>query len=201
MEYEFLIIPDGNCNNILPTLSTRPLRPYQSCLTLQSLPISWKANCEIARHILIFVRARQLAVPFFLFIYIYILSGSALSSNSIVFSYIVNTIPPLSISRPNLGRAPDQNVLIPSSLNIRDAHTKLFLYSFLASSDCMRVLTVSMGMVVYLIPPGQLNLYAGDACATYTVIVPATAPSPNVLSAPSFSPGATYPCANCFKLV
>lgn len=80
----------------------------------------------------------------------YILSGSALSSKSIVFSYIVNTMPPLSINRPNLGRAPAQNVLIPSSLNMRDAQTKLFLYSLLASSDCIRVLMVSMGMVVYL---------------------------------------------------
>lgn len=52
-------------------------------------------------------------------------------------AYIVNTIPPLSISRAKRGTAPDQNVIIPSSLNILAAQTKLFLYSFGASIDCM----------------------------------------------------------------
>lgn len=50
---------------------------------------------------------------------------------------MVNTIPPLKISLANRGTAPDQNVKTPSSLNIFDAQTKLFLYSFLASIDCI----------------------------------------------------------------
>lgn len=51
--------------------------------------------------------------------------------------YIVKTIPPLIISLASRGTAPDQNVKIPSSLKIRAAQEKLFLYSFLASIDCM----------------------------------------------------------------
>ena len=60
-------------------------------------------------------------------------------------AHMVNTIPPLSTSRANLGSAPDQNVKIPSSLKMRVAHTKLFLYSFRASMDCMlcKVMIVS----------------------------------------------------------
>lgn len=96
--------------------------------------------------------------------YIYFLSGSSLSSASIVFSYltiinqkpsqrvlhtyIVNTMPPLMISLPSRGTAPDQKVKIPSSLNIRTAHMKLFLYSFLASIDC-------------ILPKGQPSLFTG----------------------------------------
>jgi len=52
-------------------------------------------------------------------------------------THIVNTIPPLKISRANLGTAPDQKVRIPSSLKILAAQTKLFLYSFRASIDCI----------------------------------------------------------------
>lgn len=40
---------------------------------------------------------------------------------------IVNTIPPLRISRARRGTAPDQKVKIPSSLKILAAQTKLFL--------------------------------------------------------------------------
>ena len=50
---------------------------------------------------------------------------------------MVKTIPPLIISLASRGTAPDQNVRIPSSLKIRAAQEKLFLYSFLASIDCM----------------------------------------------------------------
>ena len=50
---------------------------------------------------------------------------------------MVKTIPPLMISLASRGTAPDQNVRIPSSLKIRAAQEKLFLYSFLASIDCM----------------------------------------------------------------
>ena len=83
----------------------------------------------------------------------YFLSGSKLSRASIVFSYlltistygnskrdstyIVNTIPPLMISRANLGSAPDQKVKTPSCLKIRAAQAKLFLYSLRASIDCI----------------------------------------------------------------
>ena len=88
-------------------------------------------------------------------IYRYFLSGSSLSSPSIVFSYlwgglvkkplnpaslptyIVNTMPPLSISLASRGTAPDQNVKMPSFLKILAAQAKLFLYSFLASIDCI----------------------------------------------------------------
>jgi hypothetical protein len=64
---------------------------------------------------------------------------------------MVNTIPPLNISLASRGTAPDQNVRIPSSLNILAAQTKLFRYSFLDSIDCILVLTVSSGIVTYLI--------------------------------------------------
>lgn len=50
---------------------------------------------------------------------------------------MVNTMPPLNTSRTSLGKAPDQKVKMPSSLKMRVAHTKLFLYSFRASMDCM----------------------------------------------------------------
>jgi hypothetical protein len=59
--------------------------------------------------------------------YRYFLSGSNLSMASIDFSYMVNTIPPLSINRASLGTAPDQNVKMPSFLKIDAAHAKLFL--------------------------------------------------------------------------
>lgn len=88
-------------------------------------------------------------------------------------TYIANTIPPLNTSLPNLGSAPVQNVKNPSCLKIFTAQSMLFLYSLLASRLCIRVFTVSKGMVVY------------------TVIVPAAAPSPKVLNTPNFSPGAT----------
>lgn len=51
--------------------------------------------------------------------------------------YIVKTIPPLIISLASRGTAPDQKVRSPSSLKIRAAQEKLFLYSFLASIDCI----------------------------------------------------------------
>ena len=62
-------------------------------------------------------------------------------------TYIVNTMPPLNISRPSRGRAPDQKVNTPSSRNIRAAQAKLLRYSFFASIDCILVLIVSSGMV------------------------------------------------------
>lgn len=52
-------------------------------------------------------------------------------------TYMVNTMPPLSISRASLGKAPDQKVRMPSSLKMRVAHTRLFRYSVRASMDCM----------------------------------------------------------------
>jgi hypothetical protein len=80
-------------------------------------------------------------------------------------TYMVNTIPPLRIKRPNRGSAPDQKVSTPSSLKILAAHWKLFLYRLRASIDCILfhsvsicdntcitapylVLTVSIGIVV-----------------------------------------------------
>ena len=88
--------------------------------------------------------------------HIYFLSGSSRSRPSIVFSYLyrsvptmeiqgeatymVNTMPPLSTNRASRGTAPDQKVRTPSSLNIRAAQTKLFLYSLLASIDCILIL-------------------------------------------------------------
>lgn len=64
------------------------------------------------------------------------------------WTYIVNTMPPLNTNRPRRGKAPAQKVNNPSSLKIFAAHAKLFLYSFADPSDCMRVLTVSRGIVV-----------------------------------------------------
>ncbi len=77
----------------------------------------------------------------------YFFSGSNLSIRSILFSYIVKTIPPLNINLTNLGNAPLQNVNIPSFFKIRAAHAKLFLYKLLASILCILVLTVSSGCV------------------------------------------------------
>ena len=54
---------------------------------------------------------------------------------------MVNTIPPLSTSLASLGRAPDQKVKIPSSLKMRAAQTRLFLYSLRASIDCILRMT------------------------------------------------------------
>lgn len=108
----------------------------------------------------------------------YLLSGSNLSIKSILFSYIVNTIPPLNINLTSLGNAPLQNVNNPSFFAISAAHAKLFLYRLLASILCMRVLIVSSG------------------CVTYTVIKPAMPPIPNVAAVPNFSPGAVYDCAS-----
>jgi hypothetical protein len=55
----------------------------------------------------------------------YLLSGSNLSMRSILFSYIVNTIPPLNINLTNLGSAPLQKVKIPSFFAIRAAQAVL----------------------------------------------------------------------------
>jgi hypothetical protein len=63
---------------------------------------------------------------------------------------MVKTMPPLRMRRPSRGTAPDQSVRKPSSLTTRAAQWKLFLYSVLASMDCILVLTVSKGMVTYL---------------------------------------------------
>lgn len=98
-----------------------------------------------------------------------------------LFSYIVNTIPPLSISLTNLGNAPDHSVNTPSFRTSWLPQSQLFLYRCFASILCIRVLIVSIG------------------CVTYTVIRPARPPIPNVLTAPSFSPGATYDSAICLK--
>ena len=79
---------------------------------------------------------------------------------------MVNTMPPLSMSLASRGTAPDQRVKKPSLLTIFVAHSKLCLYSFRASIDCIlsafsifskidswlphRVLIVSNGWVTYL---------------------------------------------------
>lgn len=104
--------------------------------------------------------------------HMYLFSGSNLSIKSILFSYIVNTIPPLNINLASLGTAPLQSVKNPSFFTIVAAHAKLFLYKCLASILCILVLTVSSG------------------CVAYTVINPAIPPIPKVEIAPSFSPGA-----------
>lgn len=62
---------------------------------------------------------------------------STSSSKRSKSTYIVNTIPPLKISLASLGTAPDQNVIMPSSLKIFAAQSKLFLYRLRASIDCM----------------------------------------------------------------
>ncbi len=62
----------------------------------------------------------------------YFFSGSNLSIKSMLFSYMVNTIPPLNISLTNLGTAPLQNVNTPSFLQINAAHANVFLYNCLA---------------------------------------------------------------------
>lgn len=50
---------------------------------------------------------------------------------------MVKTMPPLSINLANRGTAPDQRVKKPSFFTILVAHSKLFLYSFRASIDCI----------------------------------------------------------------
>ena len=66
---------------------------------------------------------------------IYFFSGSNLSIKSILFSYIVNTIPPLNISRTNLGSAPLQNVKRPSFLNMVAASAA---YEVSSKASCPR---------------------------------------------------------------
>lgn len=51
--------------------------------------------------------------------------------------YIVKTMPPLKDSRTSRGTAPDQKARMLSSLNMRAAQLKLFLYCDRASIDCM----------------------------------------------------------------
>lgn len=58
--------------------------------------------------------------------YMYFFSGSILSKISMLFSYMVNTIPPLMTNRANLGNAPLQKVNTPSCLNIMAAQRKVF---------------------------------------------------------------------------
>ena len=87
-------------------------------------------------------------------------------------AYIVNTIPPLKMSLPKRGKAPDQKVRMPSSLKIRAAQLRLLLYSCLASIDCILVLIVSRGIVAYLRLHISLarrrnrfiNVHCDDAC-------------------------------------
>ena len=50
---------------------------------------------------------------------------------------MVKTMPPLNISLASRGTAPDQRVKKPSFFTILVAHSKLFLYSFRASIDCI----------------------------------------------------------------
>lgn len=50
---------------------------------------------------------------------------------------MVKTMPPLNISLASRGTAPDQSVKKPSFFTILVAHSKLFLYSFRASIDCI----------------------------------------------------------------
>jgi hypothetical protein len=59
-------------------------------------------------------------------LYMYFRSGSTRSMSSILFSYMVNTIPPLMISLASLGNAPLQNVRTPSCLKIMLAHLNEF---------------------------------------------------------------------------
>ena len=64
-------------------------------------------------------------------------------------TYIVNTIPPLSESRPSRARAPDQKVRGPSLMKISRAQFKLLSY-VRRSKLCILVLMTSSGIVVYL---------------------------------------------------
>lgn len=111
----------------------------------------------------------------------YFISGSNLSNISILFSYMVNTSPPLTTNLASRGNAPLQNVSIPSFLNIDTAHRAVLPYTFFASMLCMRVLTVSSG------------------CVTATVMSPASPPIVNVATVPSFSPGAVQDWASCLR--
>jgi len=65
-----------------------------------------------------------------------------------IFSYIVNTIPPLNTKRVSLGVVPVQNLVIPSSVKMRYAQWNELRYCDRASNDCMRVLITSRGIVV-----------------------------------------------------
>ena len=120
-------------------------------------------------------------------------------------THIVKTIPPLNINRANRGTAPDQNVKMPSSLKILTAQEKLFLYSLLASIDCIlhKIRTLALNRISVKLPCldgvqrlSNVSVYS-QSCSqiakrhTYTVINPANPPIPKVLTAPSFSPGAT----------
>lgn len=80
-------------------------------------------------------RFHTLLVPGYFVSFLGCLHTKSLQVNG--FIYMVNTIPPLKIRRAKRGTAPDQKVRTPSSLNIRAAQTKLFLYSARASIDCI----------------------------------------------------------------
>jgi hypothetical protein len=77
----------------------------------------------------------------------------------------------LTTSRPNLAVLPLQKAFAPSSLAIFRAQSSVPLYLSRAVKDCMRVLTVSNGIVVY------------------TVMMPASAPMPNVVPVPKLAFG------------
>ena len=70
------------------------------------------------------------------------LEKSAIRIERTEATHIVNTIPPLSINLARRGTAPDQKVIILSCLKIFAAQTKLFLYSFRASIDCILLANV-----------------------------------------------------------
>ena len=70
------------------------------------------------------------------FSYLEMINGTT-CAKGVDLTHIVNTMPPLNTNLTSLGTAPDQNVKMPSFLNIFAAQTKLFLYSLLASIDCI----------------------------------------------------------------
>ena len=121
-------------------------------------------------------------------------------------TYIVNTIPPLSINLAKRGTAPDQKVKSPSSRNILAAQLKLFLYSLRASIDCIlnpmssgrnlrtqSQLTVSLPCPVvgsHIFPVFRGTHLSRSSLATYPVIRPGSPAIPKVLTVPGFSHGA-----------
>ena len=78
-------------------------------------------------------------------------------------------MPPLNTKRPKRGVAPFQNVKSPSSLKILTKQFNVDVYSLSAPKACIRVFTVSMGMVVY------------------TVTIPVKEPKANVAAEDKFS--------------
>ena len=90
---------------------------------------------------------------------------------------------------------------------MRYAQCSAFLYCFLASSDCMRVLMTLRGQsVATCVEQLKVEFRAVLSCThsngmvVYTVMTPAMDPIPKVIQPGNSVPGAMLPCAICLMV-